>query len=383
MDLIKKELNRDTYLLTAFESAFSSFLNRSVQNHTIAEILARSTERVLKKGSQVPSEVLVYNYIENITNLFSYMEDKDLFIEVYQCGLAKRLLDNKCASLDYEKELIGKIKMNCGPQYTNKVEGMLSDTNSEINIIQEFLNSSQNQELPIDFDLKVLTDGYWPSFKSPPVVLPAEMNRCVETFNKFYGEKNKMKHLSWSYMHGSCLVYGTFDAKEIGLNLTTYQTSIVMLFNEHEALSFKEIQDLLKTEEGLLRNMLDSLSCKRYKILSKSGAPKSVSTMDSFGVNNNFKSKLKLISIPAPIVKEIFNKEKVNIDRTHAIDAAIVKIMKSRKKMTYMHLLNEVMVILQMFKPTSSVIKNRIESLIDRDFLERDSEDSQVFRYLA
>lgn len=273
--------------------------------------------------------------------------------------------------------------MNCGPQYTNKVEGMLSDTNSEFNIIQEFHNSSQNEELPIEFDLKVLTDGYWPSFKSPPVVLPAEMNICVETFNKFYGEKNKMKHLSWSYMHGFCLVSGTFDTKEIKFNLTTYQTSIVMLFNEHETLSFKEIQDLLKTDEALLRNMLDSLSCKRYKILSKSGAPKEVSTLDSFGVNTNFKSKLKLITISAPVVKEIFNKEKVNIDRTHAIDAAIVKIMKSRKKMTYMHLLNEVMVILQMFKPTSSIIKSRIESLIDRDFLERDSEDSQVFRYLA
>ena len=65
------------------------------------------------------------------------------------------------------------------------------------------------------------------------------------------------------------------------------------------------------------------------------------------------------------------------------IDAAIVKIMKSRKKMNYMHLLNEVMTLLQMFKPTSALIKNRIENLIDRDYMEKDSEDPQMFRYLA
>lgn len=331
----------------------------------------------------MPSEVKIYHYIENITNLFSYMEDKDLFIEVYRCGLAKRLLDNKCASIDYEKELIGKIKMSCGPQYTSKVEGMLSDANSDTLLIKEFCKSEECKELPLDFEVKVLTDGYWPSFKSPPVVLPLELNQCVETFNKFYGERNKMKHLSWSYMHGSALIKANFEMRQYELVLTTYQTSIIMLFNEHEELSFKGIQDLLKTEDALLRSMLDSLSCKRYKILNKTGDQKSVSKEDSFSVNLKFKSKFRLISIPAPIIKETFSKEKVDIDRTYTIDAAIVKIMKSRKKMTYMHLLNEVMVILQMFKPTATLIKNRIESLIERDYLEKDPEDSQVYRYVA
>lgn len=140
---------------------------------------------------------------------------------------------------------------------------------------------------------------------------------------------------------------------------------------------------MLKTEEALLRSMLDSLSCKKYKVLSKTGNPKSVSKEDTFSVNGNFKSKLKYFTIAAPVIKETFNKEKVDIDRTHAIEAAIVKIMKSRKKMTYMHLLNEVMVILQMFKPTATMIKNRIESLIERDYMERDPEDAQMFRYVA
>jgi cullin 1 len=263
------------------------------------------------------------------------------------------------------------------------VEGMLTDTNAATPFVKQFQDSDSFKGLPIEFDVKVLTDGYWPSFKSPPVVLPIEINSCIEAFNKFYIDRNKMKHLSWSYMHGKCNILARFTDKEYTLVLTTYQTSIIMLFNDNESLSFKDIKDLLKTEDGLLEMMLDSLSCKRYKLLSKTGQPKSIGKEDTFRVNDDFKNKLKLISVPAPIIKETFNKEKVDIDRTYAIDAAVVKIMKSRKKMSYMHLLNEVMAILQMFRPTSLMIKNRIETLIDRDYMERDSEDNNVFRYLA
>ena len=310
---------KDTYFSTAFQSAFASYLNRSVKDHTMAEILGRSTEKIMRKGIQAYSEVQIKDYIENITNLFTYMEDKDLFIDVYRWGLARRLLDNKIGSFEYEREFIGRIKMSCGPQYTRKIEGMLSDSNAEIDFINEFQKSNECGDIFIDFDLKVLTDGYWPSFKSPPIILPKEMSQWVDVFNKYYTNKNKMKHLSWSYMHGTCHVKSIFNAKEYNLILTTYQTSIIVLFNEAEELSFTQIWETLKTEEGLLKNMLKSLSCRRYKILVKTGDQKVVLGDDVFKVNENFKNKLKVITIPAPMIKETFNKEKVDIDRTHAI----------------------------------------------------------------
>lgn len=384
VSLLIQDFRKDTYFVTSFESAFGSFLNRSVKSHTIAEILARSCEKVLKKGNQLPSEHSIHKYIQNITNLFSYMEDKDLFIEVYKCGLAKRLLDNKWASLDYEKEFIGKIKMSWGPQYTSKVEGMLTDINNEANFINDFKKTLISKGLPVEFDVKILTDGYWPSFKTPPVILPSSLNNWVETFNKYYTEKNKMKHLQWSYMHGSCVVKANFDGtREYDLILTTYQTAILMLFNDNESLTIDDIKNELKTEESLVRNMIISLSSRKYKILLKTGDEKEVSREDIFTVNEKFKSKLKLITVAAPTIKETFNKEKVDIDRSHAIEAAIVKIMKSRKKMTYMHLSQEVMIVLQMFKPTASMVKSKIEALIDRDYLERDAHDVNIMRYKA
>ena len=54
---------------------------------------------------------------------------------------------------------------------------MLTDLNTEAESIREFQQSPEYGNLTIEFDLKVLTDGYWPSFKSPPMVLPAEMSQ--------------------------------------------------------------------------------------------------------------------------------------------------------------------------------------------------------------
>jgi len=36
-----------------------------------------------------------------------------------------------------------------------------------------------------------------------------------------------------------------------------------------------------------------------------------------------------------------------------------------------------------MFKPSPKIIKEKIEQLIEREYLERDSEDKGIYKYLA
>ena len=76
-------------------------------------------------------------------------------------------------------------------------------------------------------------------------------------------------------------------------------------------------------------------------------------------------------------------KEKISLDRSHAVDAAIVRIMKSRKKMSVNDLRVEVITIMQNFKPAESLIKKRIEFLIEREYLERDKDDHSMMIYKA
>jgi hypothetical protein len=57
--------------------------------------------------------------------------------------------------------------------------------------------------------------------------------------------------------------------------------------------------------------------------------------------------------------------------------------MKSRKKLEHNQLVQEVMQSLRVFKPNPVQIKTKIEHLIEKDYLERDPEDKNVYRYLA
>ena len=59
--------------------------------------------------------------------MFSYLNDKDVFNEIYRNQLAKRLLNQRSASDEHERMMIGKLKLKCGAQFTSKLEGMLND----------------------------------------------------------------------------------------------------------------------------------------------------------------------------------------------------------------------------------------------------------------
>ena len=97
----------------------------------------------------------------------------------------------------------------------------------------------------------------------------------------------------------------------------------------------------------------------------------------------NFKSNQRRINFPVPVLEESVKKEKISLDRSHAVDAAIVRIMKSRKKMAMTDLRLEVITIMQNFKPAESLIKKRIEFLIEREYLERDKDDHSMMIYKA
>lgn len=97
-------------------------------------------------------------------------------------------------------------------------------------------------------------------------------------------------------------------------------------------------------------------------------------------------------------------RNKVDEDRKHEIEAAIVRIMKSRKKLavswlnmdavrsifnydlSLQHnlLVSDVTTQLRSrFLPSPVIIKKRIEGLIEREYLARTPEDRKVYIYLA
>lgn len=91
------------------------------------------------------------------------------------------------------------------------------------------------------------------------------------------------------------------------------------------------------------------------------------------------------IKVPMPIVEDKKKVvEEVQKDRKYAIDAAIVRTMKSRRALEHTQLVLEVMQqVKKMFAADQKTIKKRIEDLIDREYLERDSQNTKLYKYLA
>ena len=69
-------------------------------------------------------------------------------------------------------------------------------------------------------------------------------------------------------------------------------------------------------------------------------------------------------------------------ERQNILDAVIVRIMKARKTLKHTELIENVIKQVTMFLPQPKMIKERIESLIERDYLKRDENDKALYIYL-
>jgi cullin 1 len=132
-----------------------------------------------------------------------------------------------------------------------------------------------------------------------------------------------------------------------------------------------------------LKPVMHSLCCGKYKVIAKNPSTSKITDKDSFTVNKKFKSPNKKVKIPMASLDANANTKKVEEDRSITIDAALVRIMKSRKTLDHQTLIAEVLSQLHFFKPNAKQIKKRIESLLEREYLERSEDNPGHYNYLA
>ncbi|XP_074279653.1 cullin-1-like [Silene latifolia] len=373
----------------SFKEAFEVFLGKGVAGNSCAELLATFCDIILKKGGgEKLDDDAIEDSLDKVVKLLAYVSDKDLFAEFHRKKLSRRLLFDKSNNDDHERSILSKLKQQCGGQFTSKMEGMVTDltlARENQSQFEDFLQENPHTVRGLDMSVTVLTTGFWPSYKSSDLRVPQEMVKGIETFKQFYATKTKHRKLTFIYSLGSCNISGKFGTKTIELVVGTYQAAALLLFNTADRLGYLEIADQLNLADEDLTRVLHSLSCAKYKILVKEPSSRSISKTDHFSFNSSFTDRMRRIRIPLPPVDERKKiVEDVDKDRRFAIDASIVRIMKSRKVLGYQQLVTEcVEQLSRMFKPDFKVIKRRIEDLITREYIERDAENSQIFKYLA
>ncbi|KAF4747814.1 hypothetical protein FOZ62_028402, partial [Perkinsus olseni] len=300
----------------SLKEAFETFINRDLGRFSIAAMMSSFCDRVLRKGGEKRSEEQVDALMSKLVDLFSFLTDKDVFAEIYRNQLAKRLLYDTSASDEAEKNVIQKLKMKCGAQFTSKLEGMITDISLASDMQKQFREylshrDSQADYGNIDFSVTVLTTGFWPTYHPiDSVVLPMPMTRCLNVFTDFYNGRTQHRKLSWIHTLGQAVVGARFGARKHDLNCSTLQALILLLFNNPTAhggdsegwISFHDIHAATGCgDDSLCKKLLATLSIARYKVLEKSGSnPRIIDVEEKFRVNPKFSCPQRKIKIPPP-----------------------------------------------------------------------------------
>ncbi len=65
--------------------------------------------------------------LDKTITMFRFVTDKDIFERYYKTHLARRLLGGRSVSDDAERGMLAKLKVECGFQFTQRLEGMFHD----------------------------------------------------------------------------------------------------------------------------------------------------------------------------------------------------------------------------------------------------------------
>jgi cullin 1 len=355
------------------------------------ELLARFCDMLLKKSAKNPEEAEMDQILNDIMVVFKYIEDKDVFQTFYSKQLAKRLIHGTSASEDLEGVMIGKLKSTCGYEYTSKLQRMFNDMSVSRDLLERFkvwLEDKGHTELNVDFSILVLATGSWPL--QPPstnFAVPKELQVCEELFQKFYSTQHSGRKLNWLHQLSKGEIKARFGPKIFTFQVSTYQMGVILQFNALDSMTFDELQISTQMSEAILKTTL--LSLVKTKVLISDGKEGEYAKSTKFSVNKAFKSKRNRVNINVPM-REQEQKQAddtmnaIEEDRKLQIQAAIVRIMKMRKRLGYNNLMAEVIQQLQnRFQAKPPVIKKCIDILIEKEYLERVDGQKDMLSYVA
>jgi len=386
------------------KDAFEEAVNADAAATRFAETLAAFFAHAVASSSDCARS------LEGGMLLFRFSRSKDVFEAFFRRDLADRLLAQRSSSssqhdatdggsptttqkkkqepkagLANERAAIALLEKECGATFASKLDGMCNDLDLAKTLGAEYRRERPDAAGP-ELSPLVLTTGYWPSYPATGLTQPA-LEDAKRRFETYYAGKFQGRRLHWHTHLGRCVVRGVFHRKKTyQFDATPAQAAALCALGEDGTASLKDLAR--KTGLDDVAPVVASLTKARgfAGLLVRRDD-------DVVAANRAFSSKSVLVKLPATAGDraphggvadddraKIFSA--VSRDRQYAIDAAVVRVMKARKTLPHQQLLADVLARLK-HPATPADIKLRIESLIDREYLERDDAGAAYYNYLA
>ena len=231
--------------------------------------------------------------------------------------------------------------------------------------------------------------------------MPPAVAAAADAFAAFYHAKHGGRKLAWQPGMGTAELRATFGGRKHELSVSAHQAAILLLFNERDGMTADDIGNATRIPPPDLLRALQSLACVKGKaVLRKDPPGKDVAPGDTFWFNDGFTSRMFKVKIgtvsssrgagggggggAGDDADRSDTRARVEEDRKPQVEAAIVRVMKARRVLDHNALVAEVARQLGgRFVPAPPLVKSRVESLIEREFIERDATDRKLYRYLA
>lgn len=113
--IVADVFNNDFYFSEALDTAFTIIVNYKLEENQPSkapEYLSKYCDKLLKKSCKGLSEAEIEHKLLQSITIFKYIDDKDIFQNIYQMHLAKRLILRQSQSIVGEEGLINNLKVN-------------------------------------------------------------------------------------------------------------------------------------------------------------------------------------------------------------------------------------------------------------------------------
>jgi cullin-4 len=270
------------------------------------------------------------------------------------------------------------------------------------------ISEERNEKLAVDLNVSILSASSWPTYPTVNVIIPPQIKQAIDKFEAHYKLKHSGRKLEFKHALAHCQLKAKFPKGSKELVVSSFQAIVLLLFNglkqdEHMDYNYlKEATGLRKSSLPVhpstkltcsapaeLNRTLQSLACAKIRPLTKHPKSREISPTDTFTLNASFSDPKYRIKINTVQLKETpaENKEtheRVAADRNYETQAAIVRILKARKRISHAELVAETIKATRS-RGTLEVsgIKRNIDRLIEKEFLEREEDGQGWYAYIA